>query len=213
MSHRFGWTTKPWTAANAKGNVHAHPDRLRQPYTWKGSKRVFVDSMSDLFHAEVPDEFIAQVFRVMNDLPRHTFVVLTKRPERLAEWPGPWVPNIWAGVSVEDRRVIHRIDLLRRCGAAIRCISFEPLIGPVGKVDLEGIHWVIVGGESGPNYRPMHHAWVRAIRNQCTEEKIAFFFKQDSDRKPEQRPWLIEEDGAITEWRQYPERPSTFGAF
>src|SRR5918911_572945 len=151
LSLRRGWSTKPWTHNNARENVLLHHDRLRKPYTWKTPRMVFVNSMSDLFHELIPDEFIAQVFAVMADLPRHTFQVLTKRPERAAAWPGPWAPNIWMGTSVEDRRVLPRVDELRACAARLRFLSCEPLLGDLGPLDLTGIHWVIVGGESGPH--------------------------------------------------------------
>jgi len=166
---------------------------------WRQPCRVFVNSMSDLFHPLVPDEFVAQVFAVMSDLPQHTFQILTKRPERAASWPGPWPPNIWMGTSVEDSRVLDRIDALRYCSAVIRFVSAEPLLGSLGNPNLEGIHWVIVGGESGPHYRPMDHDWARELRDACVAAGIAFFFKQDSGPRTEMRPWL---DGMI--WEQYP---------
>jgi protein gp37 len=199
LSLRFGWSKKPWTARNASVNVQLHPERLRKPYTWKTPSRVFVNSMSDLFHPLVPDDFITQIFAVMSDLPQHTFQILTKRPERAALWAGPWPANIWMGTSVEDHRAAHRIHTLRRCGAAVRFLSIEPLLGPLGPIDLTDIDWVIVGGESGRNYRPMNHDWARAVRDACVEANVAFFFKQDSGPRTEMRPWL---DGMI--WEQYP---------
>lgn len=199
LSLKFGWSKYPWTANHASENVICHPDRLRKPYAIKKPSRIFVNSMSDLFHPEIPDEFIARVFAVMNDLPQHTFQILTKRPERAATWFGPWTPNIWMGTSVEDSRVTHRIDALRQCHAITRFLSCEPLIGSLGDVDLSGIHWVIVGGESGPGYRPMHHDWARAIRDQCVRDHVAFFFKQDAAFRTETRPHL---DGM--KWAQYP---------
>jgi protein gp37 len=199
LSLRFKWSEKPWTARNAHLNVRLHPDRLRKPYSWREPRRVFVNSMSDLFHPLIPDEFIADVFKVMCALPQHTFQILTKRPERAAGWSGPWPANIWMGTSVEDERVVRRIDELRECGACTRFLSAEPLLGPLGKVDLTGIDWVIVGGESGPGYRRMDHEWARGIRDACVEAGVAFFFKQDSGPRTEMRPWL---DGMI--WEQYP---------
>jgi protein gp37 len=211
LSLRRGWSTKPWTHNNARENLVLHHDRLRMPYTWKRPRRVFVNSMSDLFHEHVPDEFIAQVFAVMADVPRHTFQALTKRPERAAAWPGPWAPNIWMGTSVEDRRVLHRVDGLRACAAQVRFLSCEPLLGDLGPLDLTGIHWVIVGGESGLRIaqhpeRIMDHAWARAMRDQCLAHGIAFFFKQSSGVRPGMAPELIEADGTRTVWRQFPER-------
>ncbi len=201
-----GWSPKPWTKENAPVNVRLHPERLRKPYTYKKPSMVFVNSMSDLFHELVPDDFVAKVFEVMVDLPQHTFQILTKRPERAASWPGPWPTNVWMGTSIENARWAGRIDAIRRCGAAVRFISFEPLLGPIGRVDLSGIHWAIVGGESGPNFRPMDMAWARDLRDQCLAQGVAFFFKQDSGYRTELRPWLVEEDGSCFEWHQYPGR-------
>lgn len=136
--------------------------------------------MSDLFHESVPVHFILKVWRVMQDTPRHTYQILTKRPERLMEVARdlPLLPNVWLGTSVEDDRVLDRIDALRQVPAAIRFISFEPLIGSVARADLTGIHWVIVGGESGPRARSMDPAWVNEIEAMCRRAGIAFFFKQ-----------------------------------
>jgi protein gp37 len=186
------------------GKMNLDPQTLQKPYTWKKPVRVFVNSMSDLFHEGVPDSFLSQVFAVMNDLPQHTFQILTKRPERAAQWAGPWTKNIWMGTSVEDRRVIHRIDHLRQCQAQTRFLSIEPLIGALGKIDLAGIHWAIVGGESGPGYRPMPHAWAREIRDQCLCSNVAFFFKQSAAPRTEMGTSLRHEDGTFWTWQQYP---------
>ena len=121
--------------------------------------------MSDLFHPQVPDAFIADVFQVMNDLPQHIFQILTKRPRRAAKWQGDWTENIWHGTSVENRKSLYRIDPLRECSAKVKFLSLEPLLEPLGELDLDGIHWVIVGGESGKGYREMNHAWEREIRD------------------------------------------------
>jgi protein gp37 len=141
---------------------------------------VFVNSMSDLFHQDVPLEFIQRVFAVMKDNQHLIFQVLTKRAERLAELSGEleWSPNIWMGVSVENALVKDRIDHLRKVPAAVRFLSCEPLIGPLPKLNLRDIHWVIVGGESGASPRPMRPEWVRDIRDQCAAKDVAFFFKQ-----------------------------------
>ncbi len=157
-----------------------HEDALRIPYTWKHSKVVFVNSMSDLFHKDVPLTFIERVFQVMADNQKHTFQVLTKRSELLKEYNShlKWENNIWMGVSVEDERVTHRIDDLRRTDAKVKFLSLEPLIGPLPNLDLTGISWVIVGGESGHRSRPIKEEWVLDIRNQCVEAGVAFFFKQ-----------------------------------
>jgi protein gp37 len=160
--------------------VRVHEDALKIPYSWKGSKIVFVNSMSDLFHPEVPFEFIQKVFKVMNDTPQHTYQVLTKRAERLYELHEHlnWTKNIWMGVSVEDERVIDRIDFLRETNAAIKFLSCEPLIGPLRNMNLHNIDWVIVGGESGRKSRPMNEEWVWDIKFQCQEQEVLFFFKQ-----------------------------------
>lgn len=207
ISLKFGYSDRPWTEKNAIRNVQLKAERLRKPYAWKEPKRVFVNSMSDLFHPLIPDTYIAQVFKVMNDLSQHTFQILTKRPERAATWQGPWSPNIWMGTSVENRRALCRIDSLRSCSSNVRFLSLEPLLEPLADaLDLSGIDWVIVGGESGPGFRPMEQSWCRNIKNLCVRKKIAFFYKQDSAFRTETRPWLMEEDGSKWEWHQYPNR-------
>jgi protein gp37 len=161
-------------------NVTLHHDLIDLPLRWKKPRKVFVNSMSDLFHEEVPLEFIQKVFQTMVDTPHNTYQILTKRSKRLAELAPflPWRPNIWIGTSVENEKVISRIDDLRNVNAYVRFLSCEPLIGPLDNLNLEGIHWVIVGGESGPGARPMDANWVRSIRDKCQERNIAFFFKQ-----------------------------------
>jgi len=160
--------------------VRMHPEALRIPYTWKSPKTVFVNSMSDLFHDQIPLSFIKQVFKVMNDNPQHVFQVLTKRAERLLEvsLELKWSHNIWMGVSVEDDRVVDRIDYLRKTNARVKFLSLEPLIGPLLTLNLQEIDWVIVGGESGRKPRPMHVDWVLNIQEQCENTGVAFFFKQ-----------------------------------
>jgi protein gp37 len=153
---------------------------LELPLTWRKRQTVFVNSMSDLFHEEVPDAFIRRVFDVMGRASWHTFQILTKRVERMEglgrnlEWPD----NVWAGVSVETRKYLDRIDYLRRVPARVRFVSFEPLLERLGEIDFTGIDWVIVGGESGPGARPMEQAWVVEIREQCLAASVPFFFKQ-----------------------------------
>jgi protein gp37 len=161
-------------------NVTLHPDLLDVPRKWRQPRVVFVNSMSDLFHEDIPDEYIARVFATMRECPQHTFQVLTKRAERLASLSSklPWTKNVWMGVSVEDARVASRIDGLRAVPAAIRFLSLEPLIGPLDNLRLEGIDWAIVGGESGPRARPMKREWVTSILRQCRAADVAFFFKQ-----------------------------------
>jgi len=156
------------------------PAALELPKRWKRGRLVFVNSMSDLFHADVPTEYIERVFAVMRECPQHRFQVLTKRPERLAELAGRLCPspNVWLGVSVENAKYWSRIEHLRRVPAKVRFLSIEPLLGPVGTLKLEGIHWVIVGGESGHGARPMDPEWVRDVREQCRASRVPFFFKQ-----------------------------------
>lgn len=160
--------------------VRTHDDALKIPYTWKNSKVVFVNSMSDLFHVEIPLDFIKKVFKVMNDNPQHVFQVLTKRAERLLELHEElrWTHNIWMGVSVENELVKHRIDCLRNVNAKVKFLSLEPLLGPLGIINLKNIDWVIVGGESGHKPRPMDPDWVLDIQDQCQANSVAFFFKQ-----------------------------------
>jgi protein gp37 len=157
-----------------------HTDQLSLPHRWKSPRVIFVNSMSDLFHPEVPDAFISDVFQVMADTPRHTYQVLTKRAQRLSKLAPhlPWPSNVWMGVSVETDRYSFRANHLRKVPAAVRFISAEPLLGPLPKLDLSGIDWVIAGGESGPGARPMHPSWARDLRDRCVERNVAFFFKQ-----------------------------------
>jgi protein gp37 len=160
--------------------LRIHEDALLIPYGWKSPKIVFVNSMSDMFHKDVPLSFIQKVFKTMNENPQHTFQVLTKRADILLKYHKEltWTHNIWMGVSVENEKVMQRIDLLRKTDAIVKFLSCEPLIGPIPKMNLKGIHWVIVGGESGRKPRPMNVDWVLDIQDQCTKNKVAFFFKQ-----------------------------------
>lgn len=160
--------------------VSLHEHMLELPLGWKKPQTIFVNSMSDLFHEKIPESFIQRVFEVMRAAPQHTFQVLTKRAERLdklalgIDWPA----NVWMGVSVETAEYRYRVDHLRQTSARVRFVSFEPLLGAVGPVDLTGIHWAIVGGESGPEARPVQDAWVTSLRDQCLDAGVAFFFKQ-----------------------------------
>jgi protein gp37 len=162
--------------------VRCHDESVDIPLAWKKSRRVFVNSMSDLFHKDVPMDFVQRIWSVMERTPQHHYQILTKRPLRMATLlkeiaPRP-LKNVWLGTSVEDDRVVDRIDHLRDVPASVRFISFEPLIGDVGKVDLTDINWAIVGGESGPRARPMDTDWVEGILDQCLDAGTAFFFKQ-----------------------------------
>ena len=160
--------------------VTLHPDALEIPLRWRKPRTIFVNSMSDLFHDDVPDQFVRDIFSVMESANWHRYQVLTKRPERVAALNAelPWPSQIWLGVSVESDRYLERINLLRESGAETKFLSLEPLLGPLPDLNLDGIDWVIVGGESGPGARPMDTAWVRDIRDQCVEEEVAFYFKQ-----------------------------------
>jgi len=160
--------------------ITTHPVALKIPYEWKKPSLVFVNSMSDLFHKEVPLSFIKKVFKVMNDTPHHTYQVLTKRPELVLKYNDKlsWSKNIWMGTSVEDSRVTHRIDALRKTDAHVKFLSLEPLIGPLKNLNLKNINWAIVGGESGHHARPIEYDWVMDIKRQCKKAGVFFFFKQ-----------------------------------
>jgi len=160
--------------------VTCHRHTLGMPLRWKKSQMVFVNSMSDLFHKDVPDDFIMDIFSTMRQAKQHQYQILTKRAERLAKLSPelPWQENIWMGVTVEAADYKYRIDYLRYTGAKIKFLSLEPLLGDLGELNLDEIDWVIVGGESGPGARPMEIGWVRNIREQCVARKVPFFFKQ-----------------------------------
>lgn len=162
------------------------PERLEQPLRWKRPRVIFVNSMSDLFHEDIPFEYIEQVFEVMVRAEHHTFQVLTKRHDRLAELAPllPWPANVWMGVSIENRRFVHRADRLREVPSAVRFISAEPLLGQLTELDLSGIDWLIAGGESGHRHRPPNEAWITDLRDRCVTAGVAFFFKQWGGRIP-----------------------------
>lgn len=221
LSLRFGRSAKPWSAAFADENVVLHESRLSYPLRWREPRRIFVNSMSDLFHENIPDSFVARIFRVMGQASHHTYQVLTKRPVRmqslLSRWAEPYavrlhdeadvasawpLPHVWLGVSVEDQRAAaERIPLLLRTPAAVRFLSCEPLLAPVnlclaaGAASththgvacaeiLQDLHWVIVGGESGPRHRSIDLDWARGLRDQCQHAGVPFFFKQVGGRTP-----------------------------
>ena len=160
--------------------VVVHESVLQEPLKWKSPSLVFVNSMSDLFHKAVPIDFVQSVFEVMNEASQHTFQVLTKRPGRVKQIDArlDWAPNIWLGTSIESERWQDRLDRLKSTGARTKFLSLEPLLGPLPDLDLTGIDWVIVGGESGPGARPMDAEWVREIRDNCVDSNVPFFFKQ-----------------------------------
>ena len=178
-----------------------HPERLNEPRKWRKPSRVFVNSMSDLFHEDMPIDFLQEVFAVMNDCPKHVFQILTKRHERMLELAPQltWGDNIWMGVSVENQRYVHRVDYLRQVPARVRFLSCEPLLGPL-ELDLTGIHWVITGGESGHKARPCDPDWVRGIRDQCLREGVAYFHKQWGGTRPKSKGREL--DGRI--WDECP---------
>lgn len=184
LSLRFGRSDLAWTPKNAAENVTIHPERFDLPLRWREPKRIFVDSMSDLFHELVPESVVRQVWKTMAEAERHQFQILTKRPERMPAIVARQVeihgvlPNVWLGTSIENDRWVGRADHLRATPAAIRFISAEPLLGPLSSLDLGGIDWLIVGGESGSNHRPIDVTWVRQLRDTAADEGVAFFFKQ-----------------------------------
>jgi protein gp37 len=180
-----------------------HYDALEVPRRWRAPKRVFVNSMSDLFHEEVPLEFIQQVFTVMRDTPQHTYQILTKRTRRLTKLAPAltWPPNVWMGVSIEDDRYVFRARHLMTVPAAVRFLSLEPLIGPLPSLNVSGVDWVIVGGESGKRARPVSMEWIRDLRDQCLTNSVAFFFKQWGGVTPKSGGRQL--DGRT--WDEYPD--------
>ncbi|MGZ8363938.1 MAG: DUF5131 family protein [Caulobacteraceae bacterium] len=192
---RYVWT----------GRVSLDEGALEAPRSWRKPRMIFVNSMSDLFHEAVPEDFIVRVWKVMQETPQHTYQVLTKRPERMravvSECQLPKLPNVWLGTSVEDAAVLSRLDELRAVPAAVRFISFEPLIGSVAGADLTDIHWAIVGGESGPRSRPMEAEWVEEIRLRCIAAETAFFFKQWGGKNKKAAGRLLHGQ----EWNELPE--------
>lgn len=185
-----------------------HKDELFIPYKWKKPRMIFVNSMSDLFHEDMPFEFIKKVFTVMNDCRHHVFQVLTKRADVLAHYSSllEWTPNIWMGVTVESNKYIERINYLRKTEAAVKFLSLEPLLSSIPDINLIGIDWVIAGGESGPDARPISKEWVREIRDNCLNKGVSFFFKQwgGFNKKANGK----ELDGQI--WCQMPPADSVF---
>ena len=184
-----------------------HPKDLELPLKWKEPKTIFVNSMSDLFHEEVPYSFIKEVFNTMEKANWHIFQILTKRPHRMSYFTSTLynkvLPNVWLGTSIENDKVLHRLQELRKIKAKIRFISFEPLLGPVGKVDLRGIHWAIVGGESGKYHREIKRDWIIEIRRQCRKYNVSFFFKQ----------WggiTSKSGGRVLDGRTYDEYPQVY---
>ena len=179
-----------------------HDDALERPRQWKRPRFVFVNSMSDVLHKDVPDDFLHRIFAVMRRTPQHTYMLLTKRSERLREMADnlDWAPNVWMGVSVESQPYAYRIDDLRATGARVKFLSFEPLLGPIEDVDLSGIGWAFVGGESGPRARPMREEWALSLKEQCARAGVAFSFHQWGGAERYSRGRLL--DGR--EWNEMP---------
>lgn len=206
LSLRFGWSARPWLPQYAPDNVVIHEDRLDQPLRWREPRMIFVNSMADIAHELVPDEFVARIWMRMEAASHHTFQVLTKRPERLVDIAqrlnDPPLPNVWLGTSIENDRWTVRADLLRQAPAAVRFISAEPLLGPLPSLDLRDIDWLIVGGESGLHARPMDVAWARDLRDRANAAGVRFFFKQWGGRTP--KAGGRELDGRT--WEEVPSR-------
>ena len=191
--------------------VTIHPELLDEPFCWKKPRLVFVNSMSDLFHKKIPNKFIQEVFSVMNANQYHTFQILTKRSERLCELAPKlkWSGNIWMGVTIENNDYVFRADDLRRVNCAVKFLSLEPLLGPLTDLKLDGIDWVIVGGESGPHARPMKEEWIIEIKRRCEENNVPFFFKQWGGFNKKKAGRLLE--GKT--WDQYPDKADLQPAF
>ena len=187
-----------------------HPETLREPFKWKKPRVVFVNSMGDLFHKDIPLDYVRQVFSVMHQNPHHVFQVLTKRADVLRYYDSEglhWSHNIWMGVSIEKKSSMHRIDQLRETGARVKFLSCEPLLGPLPEINLHGIDWVIVGGESGRNARPIKAEWVQDIREQCLAATVPFFFKQWGGFNKKKAGRML--DGRV--WDQTPVMPEQYG--
>lgn len=198
------------------GVVREDAEALEIPYGWRKPRKIFVNSMSDLFHERVSDAFIIDVWRVMRETPHHHYQILTKRPERMAAVVSTLVkevlPNVWLGTSIENGDVVGRINDLRAVPAAIRFLSFEPLIGPVGAVDLSGIHWAIVGGESGRSARPIREAWIDEIHERCARYETAFFFKQWGAWGKDNKRRSKKANGREYRGRTWDDMPSAFSS-
>jgi len=196
---RFGLPTYQWKP----DELHIHDSVLQKPFKWKSPRLIFTNSMSDAFHESISFDFLDKVVEVIKATPQHTYQLLTKRSWRMMKYGeriGEFPANAWLGVTVEAPQYKFRIEHLRKTNARVRFLSVEPLIAPLGKLDLTGIHWVIVGGESGPKYRPCNVEWIREVRDQCQTENVPFFFKQLSALRPKAAGRKL--DGK--EWNEYP---------
>lgn len=202
------------------GVVRENREALAIPYRWRKARKIFVNSMSDLFHEQVSDAFILDVWKVMRETPRHSYQILTKRPDRMSDLVSKEIevvpPNIWLGTSIENADVADRLSHLRKVPAAIRFISFEPLIGPVGEIDLFDIHWAIIGGESGRLARPIQEAWVDEIHDQCRVAGTAFFFKQWGAWGKDKKKRSKKVNGRVYRgrtWNDMPQMPEDVGEY
>jgi protein gp37 len=223
LGHHKGWTVKEWNERNAVENVQLRQREFKEiarlpvkdVYLLPSQReRIFMCSMGDIFHELVPDSFLRETWEAMMKYP-HLYLLLTKRPERAATWPGPWPENIWLGTTCGHSITRWRLNALRASGARVRFVSAEPLVEDIASVlDLSGIHWVICGGESNRDqivngrpqrmYRPMDMEWARNLRDLCVRSGVAFFFKQDAGKTEGQRQYLVERDGRCFRWHQYP---------
>jgi len=197
------WRDVPGHPYEQGFDLRLWPERLDAPLRWRKPKTIFVNSMSDLFHEDIPFSFIEQIFQTMQAAHWHTFQILTKRHDRLTRLADhlDWPSNVWMGVTIENRRFVHRADALRTVTSAVRFISAEPLLGRLEGLDLRGIDWLIAGGESGAGHRRVDAAWVRELRDACEEEDVAFFFKQWGGHRPKSNGREL--DGR--QWDEYPE--------
>lgn len=207
-----GLTRKTGRRTVWNGAVREDREALGIPHRWRKPRKIFVNSMSDLFHERVSDAFILDVWQVMRETPRHNYQILTKRPDRMADLVfskiGDVLPNIWLGTSIENADVADRLLYLRKVPAAIRFISFEPLIGPVGAIDLHDVHWAIVGGESGRSARPIRETWIDEIYAQCMEAGTAFFFKQWGTWGKDNKKRSKKANGRLYRGRTWDEMPT-----
>ncbi len=220
ISLKRGWSQYPWDKAHERENIVLHPDGLDMPRHWKRPRVVFVNSMSDAFHPRIPDDFAFRALDIMCEVDRHLYLILTKRPQRVkgvvgayctSRRPARLPEHIWIGTSLGMQAGLFRLDQLREASGLVPhlWVSIEPLLEDLGPVNLDGIEWVVLGGESGKGYRPMDHAWVRAIRDQCRRQIVPFYYQHGGGQSPESNPLnccLFESDGAFNLVREVPRR-------
>ncbi|WP_319413384.1 DUF5131 family protein [uncultured Cohaesibacter sp.] len=208
-----GLTRKSGNRTIWNNTIRLDESALEIPLKWRKPRNIFVNSMSDLFHDQVPDDFIAKIWQVMEQTPRHNYQILTKRPDRMSQLVNDIIaktlPNVWLGTSVENSDVAHRVKELQAVSATVRFISFEPLIGPIGNLNLDNIHWAIVGGESGPAARPIREEWIDEIHRLCRKHDTAFFFKQWGTWGADNKKRSKKANGRQYRGRTWDEMPST----